>query len=59
MTKEFNEKLKVSICNVIDEGVLDDEDIGEILRICREASDRKVAELTESYLTARIEGDIQ
>jgi len=59
MEKEFKEALKASVCSVIDQDILNDVEVGAILKVCKDATTRAEAELTEKYLMSRIEGEIQ
>ena len=59
MEREFKEELKASVCSVIDQDILNEVEVGVILKVCKDATARSEAELTERYLMSRIEGDIQ
>ena len=59
MEKEFKDELKASVCSVIDQDILNEVEVGVILKVCKDATTRAEAELTERYLMSRIEGDIQ
>ena len=51
--QERNARIKGYICEALDDGILEEEDLAKIIRVCIDAGKRKYAELTEQELAAR------
>lgn len=56
MTEEFKEDVLTAVKSVIDENILSDEDALAIIAICKEATSRAIAEISERCLADLIAG---
>lgn len=59
MDKEFRDTFVDSVKNVVENDLLNEDEYEAILRICRNAADRGIANLTELYLIDSIGGEAQ
>ena len=59
MQDEIKRELMETVKNVIDQDMLTDNDALLILDVCRTASERKIADVSEQIMIGRVEGTIQ
>lgn len=59
MDKEFRDTFIDSIKNVVENDLLNEDEYEVILEICRNATERGIANLTELYLIDAIGGEAQ
>lgn len=59
MSEEFKEQLVKGVTDAVAADVLSDDDAIAIIQICRRATERKIAEVTELYMINAIGGEAQ
>lgn len=59
LDKEFRDKFIDSVKNVVENDLLNEEEYEAILEICRNATERGIANLTEMYMINAIGGEAQ
>lgn len=59
MSEEFKEQLVKGVTDAVAADVLSDDDAIAIIAVCRKATERKIAEVTELYLIDAIGGEAQ
>ena len=59
MSDEFKEQLIKGVTDAVAADVLSDDDAIAIIAVCRKATERKIAEMTELYMINAIGGEVQ
>ena len=59
MQDEIKRELMETVKNVVEQDMLTENDALRILEVCRSASERKIAEVSEQIMIGRVEGTIQ
>lgn len=59
MSEEFKEQLIKGVTDAVAADVLTDYDAIAIIAVCRNATERKIANLTELYMINAIGGEVQ
>ena len=59
MKEELKSELLDTVKAVVEKDILEEEDALQILAVCKAATDRKIAEVSEQIMIGRVEGTIQ
>lgn len=59
MKEELKKELLDTVNAVVERDILEEEDALKILAVCKAATDRKIAEVSEQIMIGRVEGTIQ
>ena len=58
MKDELKCELLDTVKTVVEKDILEEEDALQILAVCKEATDRKIAEVSEQIMIGRVKGDV-
>ena len=59
MREDMKQELLDTVNAVVERNILEEEDVLKILAVCKAATDRKIAEVSEQIMIGRVEGTIQ